>query len=199
MNIKKCLILGTVVLITSVYSADARQCMGITKKGARCKNPVAAGESYCHLHKGQSYTAPKAQTVVTPPPQRPTPAPEVKKKVAAPQWFKVTGVTNGVDVVFQGGKCRRLAGVLSDNRSNAQTLAACGSEVLMEVDTLGSGLYLWNRKGECVNVEIVRDGHARVISGYAGKMAEVLKAAEKSAKIFRTGKWAEDPGQKTGE
>lgn len=168
--------------------ASAGQCLGYTQKGARCRNRTSV--SYCYLHGGQS-RRPAPLAVQATPSRPPAHKSGASSSTATPSspWVVVVSVTNGVEVVVEGGRRAILAAVVSDNQSNADVLAACCG--LVRIVEYSSGSFLWTKKGDCVNVEIARSGHAKYDGFSKGAIADRIIAAEATAKAERLGRWGQ--------
>lgn len=51
---KRAILAAAAALVAASVLAASAQCLGTTKKGARCKNQTANASGYCYLHQSQS-------------------------------------------------------------------------------------------------------------------------------------------------
>ena len=114
----KILMLAAIVLMSVV--AVAGQCVGITKKGERCKRQAAAGSSYCWQHGGA-----KTQRTVVP------------TRGNGCQWTSEKGEKCGQDVMSGSKFCQRHINAVigADAKSLSPT-----NNALYAYATLGTGL-----------------------------------------------------------
>lgn len=51
---RRALLIGAAAMLAAAALAAASQCLGMTKKGARCRNKTNNRSGYCYLHEGQA-------------------------------------------------------------------------------------------------------------------------------------------------